>query len=184
MRRFIAILTAALALIAGSGTATASEWRPPWNPGGVDWPANYRQLPKQPPYATFSNLQNTVRCGVYEFSGQTFIQCISLVDRMPGHPCNGRYNEANSMNSVTGDAWGCLPKNSFQGAPPMLPLQFRHYGNQFVFSDLTGNFYIGDRGLNRVIRVGVINDLFIDNRQFTAFNSILRGIRVPVGSSV
>lgn len=184
MRKILATVMVAAALVAGTGTATAGEWKPAWNPRGVDWPADYRQLPAQPPIATFSNQQNTARCGVYNIEGQEFIQCISLVDRMPGHQCNAKYGEANAMNSVTGDAWNCLPKNTFQGAPAMGNLQIRRYGAQFVATDWKGNFFIGDRGLNRVLRVGEINDVYIQDRQVTAFNSRINGSSIPVGSSI
>lgn len=182
VKKLLATITATAALLAGTGTAAA--WSTPWNPGGVEWPAAYRQLPAQAPYATFSNQQNTARCGVYKIDGQDFVQCISLVDRMPGHQCNAKYGEANAMNSVTWDAWNCLPKNTFAGAPAMGNLQVRRYGSQFVATDARGNFFIGDRGLNRVIRVGEINDVYIADRQVTAFNSRLRGSSVPQGSSL
>ncbi|WP_175935457.1 hypothetical protein [Corynebacterium sp. Marseille-P4321] len=182
MKKLLATITAAAALVAGTGTATA--WSTPWNPGGVEWPAAYRQLPKQAPYATFSNVQNTARCGVYNINGQDFVQCISLVDRMPGHQCNAKYGEANAMNSVTWDAWNCLPKNTFAGAAPMGNLQMRRYGSQVVFTDHRGNFYIGDRGLNRMMRVGEINDMFIQDRKVTGFNSPIRGSSIPRGSSL
>ena len=184
MRKTLATVIAAAALAAGTGTATAGEWKPAWNPRGVEWPADYRQLPAQAPIATFSNQQDTARCGVYNIDGQEFIQCISLVDRMPGHQCDEKYGEANAMNSVTGDAWNCLPKNTFAGAPAMGNLQFRRYGAQFVATDRKGNFYIGDRGLNRVVRVGEINDVFIADRQITGFDARLRGSSIPAGSSI
>ncbi|GAB3075282.1 hypothetical protein [Corynebacterium aquatimens] len=186
MRKFIAAFAAAVTVLAGASTATAtaSEWKPAWNPRGVEWPAGYRQLPKVAPHTAFSNPQNTVRCGVYEFDGQTFVQCLSLVDTMPGHQCNQKYGEANAMNSVTGDAWNCLPKNTFNGAPAMGPLQVRYYGNQFVFSDPAGNFFIGDRGLNRVIRVGTVNDVFVQDRHINGLPPALRGSSIPAGSSI
>lgn len=177
MRKLTAALLTATAALACLPTASGQTPTP-------TWPAEYRQLPAQAPYATFSNQQDTARCGVYNIDGQDFIQCISLVDRMPGHMCNQRYGEANAMNSVASDAWNCLPKNSFAGAPAMGNFQLRHFGSQFVATDSKGNFFIGDRGLNRVIRVGEINDIYIDNRRVIGFNSRINGSSIPAGSSI
>ena len=62
--------------------------------------------------------------------------------------------------------------------------QLRHFGSQFVATDSKGNFFIGDRGLNRVIRVGEINDIYIDNRRVIGFNSRINGSSIPAGSSI
>ncbi|OFT59043.1 hypothetical protein HMPREF3151_02675 [Corynebacterium sp. HMSC05H05] len=55
----------------------------------MEWPAAHGALPAQPPYATFANQQDTVRCGVYAINVQDFIHCLSLVDTMPGLMCAG-----------------------------------------------------------------------------------------------
>ena len=86
-RGILATLAATAALAAGTSTASASEG---FNPRNVEWPAAHGALPAQPPYATFANQQDTVRCGVYTIDGQDFIHCLSLVDTMPGHMCAGQ----------------------------------------------------------------------------------------------
>ncbi|MDK8625611.1 hypothetical protein [Corynebacterium appendicis] len=108
---------------------------------------------------------------------------MSTVDTMPGHQCHRR-GQVNSMILGSGDAWNCANRNDFAGAPPMGPLQFRFYGNVFVFSDIRGNFLIGDRQFNRVIRVGTIGDIYAEHGRIIAFNSLLKGLVLPRGSSI
>lgn len=184
LKKIAATAAAALAIVAGTTTAAANPAGPAFNPRNVEWPGGYRQLPAQKPYATFANQQDTVRCGVYNVNGQDFIHCISLVDRMPGHQCNERYGQANAMNLGKWDAWDCADKNAFAGAPKMGNLQLRYYGSTFAATDHKGNVFIGDRGLNRVLRVGEINDIYADRGTILAFNSRLRGSSIPAGSSL
>lgn len=179
-RGILAALTATAALAAGTSTASANEG---FNPRGVEWPAAHGALPAQAPYATFANNQDTVRCGVYNVDGQDFVHCLSLVDTMPGHMCAGQ-GKANAMNLGKGDAWDCADKNAFAGAPKIGNLQVRRYGTTVVASDTKGNFFIGDRGLNRIIRVGEINDIYADRGRIIAFNSKLRGSSIPAMSSI
>lgn len=178
MRKY---LTATLmAILALAGTAAPSAHAQP-RPG-AEWPAAYGKLPAQAPVATFSNSQNTVRCGVYTIGGHDFVKCLSFVDTMPGHQCHRR-GQVNAMMLGTGDAWNCADRNDFVGAPAMGPMQFRRINNTLVFSDHAGNFLIGDRQFNRVIRVGTVGDIYADRGRVIAFNSPLRGSSVPAGSS-
>lgn len=179
-RGVLAALAATAALAAGTSTASANEG---FNPRGVEWPAAHGALPAQAPYATFANSQDTVRCGVYNVDGQDFVHCVSLVDTMPGHMCAGQ-GKANAMNLGKGDAWDCADRNAFAGAPKIGNLQVHRYGTTFVASDTKGNFFIGDRALNRVIRVGEINDIYADRGRVIAFNSKLRGSSIPPMSSI
>ena len=179
-RGALAALAATAALAAGTSTASANEG---FNPRGVEWPAAHGVLPAQAPYATFANNQDTVRCGVYNVVGQDFVHCLSLVDTMPGHMCAGQ-GKANAMNLGKGDAWDCADRNAFAGAPKIGNLQLRRYGTTFVASDTKGNFFIGDQGLNRIIRVGEINDIYADRGRIIAFNSKLRGSSIPAMSSI
>lgn len=179
-RGALAALAATAALAAGTTTASANEG---FNPRSVEWPAAHGALPAQAPYATFANNQDTVRCGVYNVDGQDFVHCLSLVDTMPGHMCAGQ-GKANAMNLGKGDAWDCADRNAFAGALKMGNLQVRRYGTTFVASDTKGNFFIGDRGLNRIIRVGEINDIYADRGRIIAFNSKLRGSSIPAMSSI
>ena len=180
LRGVIAAFTATAALSAGATSASANEG---FNPRGVELPAAHGALPAQPPYATFANQQDTVRCGVYAIDGQDFIHCLSLVDTMPGHMCAGQ-GKANAMNLGKWDAWDCADTNAFAGAPKMGNLQLRRYGTTFVASDTKGNFFIGDRELSRIIRVGEINDIYADRGRIIAFNSKLRGSSIPAMSSI
>lgn len=179
-RGALAALAATAALAAGTTIASANEG---FNPRGVEWPAAHGALPAQAPYATFANNQDTVRCGVYNVDGQDFVHCISLVDTMPGHMCAGQ-GKANAMNLGKGDAWDCADRNAFAGAPKMGNLQLHRYGTTFVASDTKGNFFIGDWGLSRIIRVGEINDIYADRGRIIAFNSKLRGSSIPAMSSI
>lgn len=179
-RGILATLAATAALAAGTSTASASEG---FNPRNVEWPAAHGALPAQAPYATFANQQDTVRCGAYNIDGQDFIHCISLIDTMPGHMCAGQ-GKANAMNLGKWDAWDCADTNAFAGAPKMGNLQLRRLGTTFVASDTKGNFFIGDRGLSRIIRVGEINDIYADRGRVIAFNSRLRGSSIPAMSSI
>lgn len=181
-RGIIATITAATALAAGASSASADQGLG-FNPRGVEWPAAHGALPAQAPYATFANQQDTVRCGVYNVQGQDFVHCLSLVDTMPGHMCAGQ-GKANAMNLGKWDAWDCADTNAFAGAPKMGNLQLRRYGSTFVASDTRGNFFIGDRGLSRVIHVGEINDIYADHGRVIAFNARLRGSSIPAGSSI
>lgn len=175
---FTALALAVLALAGSAAPAQAQAHR-----NGPEWPAAYGALPQQAPVATFSNNQNTVRCGVYTIEGRDFVKCLSFVDTMPGHQCYKR-GQVNAMMLGTGDAWNCANKNDFAGAPAMGPLQFRRINNVIVFSDHAGNFIIGDRWFNRVIRVGTIGDIAVDRGKIIAFNSPLRGSSLPAGSSL
>ena len=184
LKKITATVAAALAAIAGTATAAAQPAGPGFNPRNIEWPAAYRGPPAQKPYATFANQNDTVRCGAYNVTGQDFIHCISLIDTMPGHQCNQRYGQANAMNLGKWDAWDCADKNAFAGAPTMGNLQLRRYGSTFAATDHKGNVFIGDRALNRVIRVGEINDIYADYGKIRAFNSPLRGSSIPTGSSL
>lgn len=179
-RGALAAFAATAALAAGTTTASANEG---FNPRVVEWPAAHGALPAQAPYATFANNQDTVRCGVYNVDGQDFVHCLSLVDTMPGHMC-ATQGKANAMNLGKGDAWDCADRNAFAGAPKIGNLQVRRYGTTFVASDTKGNFFIGDQGLNRIIRVGEINDIYADRGRIIAFNSKLRGSSIPALSSI
>lgn len=167
--------------IAAAAVAATSVLAPA--AGAAEWPAGYRQLPAQAPYATIANQQDTVRCGVYNVGGKDFVHCLSLVDTMPGHQCRERYGQANAMNLGKGDAWDCADTNAFAGAPKMGNLQVRAFGDAVVASDARGNFYVADRGLKRVIRVGEVNDIYADGGHVLAFDSPLRGSSYPTGSS-
>lgn len=179
MRKHLAAAALGVLALAGGvispATAHAQYYR-----SGPEWPADYGQLPAQAPVATFANRADTVRCGVYTVEGQDFVKCLSFVDTMPGHMCS-RHGQVNSMMLGTADAWNCANPGDFAGAPTMGPLQVRRISNTYVFSDLSGNFLIGDRDFNRVIRVGTIGDIYADQGRVLAFNSPLRGS--SIGSS-
>ena len=51
--------------------------------------------------------------------------------------------------------------------------RLHRYGTTFVASDTKGNFFIGDRGLSRIIRVGEINDIYADRGRIIAEGSPL-----------
>lgn len=107
---------------------------------------------------------------------------LSFVDTTPSHQCHRR-GQVNAMMLGTGHAWNCADRNDFAGAPAMGPLQFRRINNTLVFSDHAGNFMIGDRQFNRVIRVGTIGDIYADRGRVIAFNSPFRGSSIPAISS-
>lgn len=179
-----AAATTALSCLAAPGAQAVTQVSSsPFNPRGVDWPADYAKLPAQAPVATFSNGAGTARCGVYNVDGQSFVKCLSTVDSMPGHMCSQR-GQVNAMLLGTGDAWDCANPNDFAGAPPIGPLQVRRFGDIVVYSDARNNFIVGYANLTRAVRVGEINDIYLDRGRIQAFNSPLRGSSIPAGSSL
>lgn len=52
-----------------------------------------------------------------------------------------------------------------------------------VASYARGNFYVADRGLRRIIRVGEVNDIYADGGRILAVDSLLRGSSYPTSSS-